>query len=1464
MNSNPDESTKKPRKPRQSKAAAVAAITNDANNIDCSKIDTLHDEQKNNTNNDNASNTTIVKKPRAPRAKKNTPATAPVTNLDEIINHFDDDPPHSQPIGQHTGQNTGQSTGQTTEIAHDNIIKLPYKKPITHIYHLSDIHIQLYKRHQEYREVFQRVYNYLNAEKLAAGIDINKNTDIPFIVVITGDILHSKADLSPECIQLTYNFIKMLSSIMPVVLIAGNHDININNRDRLDSLTPILADLPSVHPVFYLLETGIYQLANILFYYSSILESKITIQPRTNQTKDNFVHIGLYHGRVNGAVYFNGIECQEPITSGNKTVTPAAFSEYDMTLLGDIHKHQFLTPNIAYAGSLIQQNIGEDITGHGLIKWSLSTHTGTHIPVANDWSYVNIHVDNKKASYLCTNPNGTHTDKCTLTKNISLRILYRNTPESYLADYITLMKMNHTIVDYRWNYDEEIKPTILELDSSNTNNSSNSTNDTENDSENNNAGNNGTENNGIGNDNNNTNGQNKNNLAVVGNSRVKSSLVDITNPEVQFTYLADIIRQNNSEITDADLSAIKGINIEQNRQLREINKQFNTNVFNGHYKILRIEFSNLFSFGESNVIEFKEFNGIVGIIAPNHLGKSSILDIIVYALFDEFTRKGSTKDIININREDFMLKMDLQIAEWIYTILKVGQRTKVGASVQVKFYRKHSQTGMIERLEEDNATKTKDRIMEYFGNYEDMIHTSFSIQHDNSCFIDSSNIKRKDELERIMRFEIVKKLYEQVNQRYNKDKAIKEHICKKVNGDEIIKLKKDKTKLKKLLDIIQSDRDYAKSRIKELNKTILEESNRLNKECDKFLKDNDETETQELMCSLEEELLDNETKLEELKSSIPSHNTDKTNNTSTSTLKTKETELAQVLTETNKKIKLLDQSLEKLYKSRKPISTKLPTPTPNSTNNSTNQDITLSSYLTELQNKTHSDMSLLDNAHHDVTQKIATLKVQEAKIQQDQEKILALEKKITKLPPELQSMLNNISNHDELEQSYLDNLECFIDFIITTINNTITNHSSTNHSSSSGKNSKRTPADFINTPEYNEYRTIAQQYYIFHALQGYSGHSGSGNGQANAQANGQANAQESRKNQIRTKQAELERDISVAKKLLEDLPKLEVQKDKIVVKQAAVRNQIKLLEMDIVNLESNLKLDEEIKVIKERRVKYETRIQTTETELQNIRRAISQLVEIDRLELEGRRLALDIKEAAHILEEFEKYRAQIEENKPIQERIAIKEAELREFEEVLELVDKRMQTEQAAFNKATTVLEQMKRDINEARELEAKLRLQEIYRNALKELPYILLSKIQPLLERKVNDLLAITTDFSVRFDMSDNKIDIYLDRAIYTDKSRAILINNASGFERFMASLAIRLALLELSNLPKINFIAIDEGWSSFDTHNINNVSVILDYLTSKFDFVLTISHLIQIKEHCDIQISLRRDELGFSKIIY
>jgi DNA repair exonuclease SbcCD ATPase subunit len=117
-----------------------------------------------------------------------------------------------------------------------------------------------------------------------------------------------------------------------------------------------------------------------------------------------------------------------------------------------------------------------------------------------------------------------------------------------------------------------------------------------------------------------------------------------------------------------------------------------------------------------------------------------------------------------------------------------------------------------------------------------------------------------------------------------------------------------------------------------------------------------------------------------------------------------------------------------------------------------------------------------------------------------------------------------------------------------------------------------------------------------------------------------------------------------------------------------------------------------------------------------------------------------------------------------------------------------------------------------------------------------------------------------VKVEVDNNHIDIYIDRPIYN--GRLILLNNASGFERFISSLAIRMALLDISQLPKPNFIAIDEGWTSFDYQNINNVRTIFDFLIQKFDFVLSISHLSQIKEHCQHQIHLKKDKDDFSVI--
>ena len=123
---------------------------------------------------------------------------------------------------------------------------------ISTILHVSDIHIRNFKRHKEYRSIFKKLY------KQARELPENS------IIYIGGDIVHNKTDISPELLSLTSEFLNSLANIRKTILIAGNHDANLNNKSRLDSLSPIVENLANPN-LYYLRDTGVYSFADVDF-----------------------------------------------------------------------------------------------------------------------------------------------------------------------------------------------------------------------------------------------------------------------------------------------------------------------------------------------------------------------------------------------------------------------------------------------------------------------------------------------------------------------------------------------------------------------------------------------------------------------------------------------------------------------------------------------------------------------------------------------------------------------------------------------------------------------------------------------------------------------------------------------------------------------------------------------------------------------------------------------------------------------------------------------------------------------------------------------------------------------------------------------------------------------------------------------------------------------------------------------
>ena len=247
---------------------------------------------------------------------------------------------------------------------------------IKNIVHLSDIHI----RNGDL--VQSRFYSYLHAFDCTANEIKSRDYDVnELLIIITGDIFHVKNSADSTGIYL-YNYLMHLLSPLcyKIILIYGNHDFKQHARDEpgiLHSLT-LHSDIENI---MLLDETGHHVVKNVSFSLVAIKDTLVSndtfgshaVLPEfTNINKDNTeqTYIALFHG---------------DIYSKERTEWLAR-SQCHAALLGDIHIPDINTiTNIAdyddyhkfiygYPGSLLQQNYGEDLLGHGFIIWNIAKH----------------------------------------------------------------------------------------------------------------------------------------------------------------------------------------------------------------------------------------------------------------------------------------------------------------------------------------------------------------------------------------------------------------------------------------------------------------------------------------------------------------------------------------------------------------------------------------------------------------------------------------------------------------------------------------------------------------------------------------------------------------------------------------------------------------------------------------------------------------------------------------------------------------------------------------------------------------------------------------------------------------------------------------------------------------------------------------------------------------------------------
>jgi DNA repair exonuclease SbcCD nuclease subunit len=253
---------------------------------------------------------------------------------------------------------------------------------IKKIVHLADIHIRTFRLHEEYKEVFKTLIN--QVKEIVSGYEREEVR-----IVIAGDLVHQKIIISNEQLILGVWFLKEMEKIAPVVIIAGNHDMLENNKDRMDSITPMVKFLPEAN-INYFKDTNCYQDDNIVWCVYSIFQdnSRPNIEAAKQEFGSDKTYVGLFHGPLLNAQTDIGYE----IDHGAGL---AIFEGCDFVILGDIHKRQAFNHNgilIAYSSSLIQQNFGENVSSHGFLVWDVETKRYEEYNVKNEYPYYSIRI----------------------------------------------------------------------------------------------------------------------------------------------------------------------------------------------------------------------------------------------------------------------------------------------------------------------------------------------------------------------------------------------------------------------------------------------------------------------------------------------------------------------------------------------------------------------------------------------------------------------------------------------------------------------------------------------------------------------------------------------------------------------------------------------------------------------------------------------------------------------------------------------------------------------------------------------------------------------------------------------------------------------------------------------------------------------------------------------------------------
>jgi len=528
------------------------------------------------------------------------------------------------------------------------------------------------QRHSEYTTAFEDFFKKL--DELC-----------PDLIVVGGDIVHSKTQgITPELIERLGWWFQRLAN-WPTVVILGNHDGLIHNKSRLDAISPIVAAL-NHHNIHFLKDSGNYELNGINFANFSCFDEENWHKCKPNP---DLINIALYHGAVGGSLLDTGI----PIDG---EVTVDMFRQYDFSMLGDIHRQQFLDNDtrIAYPGSTIQQNYGED-TNKGFLFWRIKNkdeYRVNFVKIKNPCPFHSVEWagDISDTVAECLKLEHGSRIRIVTTENVSVATSRQLAGE---------LKQKMAATEVVWKFIGE---------------------------------------------------KGKEEMRVGATSISRENLNDPGTIKDLFKKYAEAkgLTESSTATLDATVSRLIDALPPDER------------LGNAKWSIKRLKWDNTYSYGKNNEIDFDKLSGITGIFGRNAQGKSSIPGTIMYSLFNTTDRGSiKNLHIINARKDYCLASVEFQAGDSIYKAERQStrQQTKAGvvhAATHLNLFKIDAAGAPLEDISGEQRKDSDKVLRSMIGTADDFLLTSFAAQGEMNAFLKERATARKNILSKFLNLQV--------------------------------------------------------------------------------------------------------------------------------------------------------------------------------------------------------------------------------------------------------------------------------------------------------------------------------------------------------------------------------------------------------------------------------------------------------------------------------------------------------------------------------------------------------------------------------------------------------------------------------------------------------------------------------------------------------------------------------------